>query len=197
VPALGLDGLLARSPIPMLLADDERRFLDVNDAACILLGLSRAQLLEAGIEAVTPVAMRGMVPAMWARFLEQGTMHGVYELVDASGARVRVTYVALAHVLPGLHLSCLLAARPAAGRGRLSTRERDVVNLAAQGRTSLEIAGTLSLSRATVETHFRNAVSRLGARNRTHAIALALTDGEIALPVRADATLPARVRPAA
>jgi PAS domain S-box-containing protein len=179
-PELG--GLLERSPIAMLLADDERRYVDVNEAACALLGLSRAELLESGVEAITPVALRGRVPAMWDRFLAQGTMHGVYELADASGRVIRITYVAIARVLPGLHLSCLLTGRPASAPGVLTPRERDVVSLAAQGLTSHEIADTLSLSRATVETHFRGAVRRLGARNRAHAIALALTRGEVALP---------------
>ena len=177
-----LDGLLARSPIAMLLADDERRYVDVNEAACTLLGLSREELLEAGVEAITPVALRGRVPALWDRFLSQGTMQGVYELTDASGRVIRITYVAIARVLPGRHLSCLLTGQPAEAAGALSPRERDVVSLAAQGLTSVAVAEALSLSRATVETHFRNAVRRLGARNRAHAIALALTRGEIALP---------------
>jgi PAS domain S-box-containing protein len=177
-----MDGLLARSPIAMLLADDERRYVDVNEAACALLGLSRAELLDAGVDGLTPVALRGRVPALWDRFLSQGTMQGVYELTDASGRVVRITYVAIARVLPGLHLSCLLTGRSAHAPGVLSPRERDVVSLAALGLTSNEIAATLSLSRATVETHFRSAVRRLSARNRTHAIALALTRGEIALP---------------
>ncbi len=69
-----------------------------------------------------------------------------------------------------------------AAAGALSPRERDVVSLAAQGLTSREIAEMLSLSRATVESHFRSAVRRLSARNRAHAIALALTRGERALP---------------
>jgi PAS domain S-box-containing protein len=177
-----LDGLLARSPIAMLLANDQRRYVDVNEAACTLLGLSRAELLEAGVDRITPVALRGSVPALWERFLSQGAMQGVYELTDASGRLIRITYVAIARVLPGLHLSCLLTGRPAASAGALSPRERDVVGLAAQGLTSNEIARTLSLSRATVETHFRGAARRLSARNRAHAIALALTRGEIALP---------------
>jgi PAS domain S-box-containing protein len=182
LPTPELDGLLARSLIAMLLADDQRRYVDVNEAACALLGLSRAELLEAGVDGLTPVALRGRVPALWDRFLEQGTMQGVYELTDASGRVIRITYVAIARVLPGLHLSCLLTARSPESAGALSRRERDVVTLAAQGLTSNEIAHTLSLSRATVETHFRNAVRRLSARNRAHAIALALTRGEIALP---------------
>jgi PAS domain S-box-containing protein len=177
-----LDGLLARSPIAMLLADDQRRYVDVNEAACSLLGLSRAELLASGVDGLTPPALRGRVPAMWERFLSQGTMQGVYELTDASGGVIRITFVAIARVLPGLHLSCLLTGRPAAATGGLSPRERDVVSLAAQGLTSIEVAATLSLSRATVETHFRSAVRRLGARNRAHAIALALTRGEIVLP---------------
>jgi PAS domain S-box-containing protein len=179
---MNLDGLLRRSPIAMLLADDDRRYVDVNDAACTLLGMSRAELLQSDVDAVTPTALRGRVPAMWDQFLAQGTMQGVYELADASGQLVRITYVAIARVLPGLHLSCLLTARSAAVAGVLSPRERGVVRLAAEGLTSREIAETLSLSPATVETHFRNAVRRLNARNRTHAIALALIRGEIVLP---------------
>ena len=185
VPAeapMQLDGVLARSPIAILLADDARRYVEVNDAACALLGLDRAALLDAGVDGLTPPALRGRVPALWDRFLAQGSMQGVYELTDASGQLVRITYLAIARVQPGLHLSCLLTAHPVNTRGALTSRERDVVGLAAQGLTSREIAETLSLSRATVETHFRRAVKRLGARNRAHAIALALTRGEIVLP---------------
>ena len=51
-----LDGLLGRSPIAMLLADDARRYVDVNDAACELLGLDRSALREAGVDGLTPPA---------------------------------------------------------------------------------------------------------------------------------------------
>jgi DNA-binding CsgD family transcriptional regulator len=177
-----LEGLLTRSTIAMLLAADDRHYVDVNEAACKLLGMSRAELLQSNVDAITPAALRGRVPAMWDQFLSQGTMQGVYDLAGASGHSIRITFVAIARVLPGLHLSCLLTGRSAAAPGVLSQRERDVVVLAAQGLTSREIAERLSVSRATVETHSRNAVRRLSARNRTHAIALALTRGEIALP---------------
>jgi PAS domain S-box-containing protein len=181
-----LDGLLARSPIAMLLADDARQYVDVNDAACALLGLDRAALLAAGLDELTPVALRGRVPALWDRFLAQGSMQGVYELTDASGQLIRVTYIAIARVLPGRHLSCLLAAQVTGAAGGLTSREREVVGLAAQGLTSTEIADTLSVSRATVETHFRGAAGRLRARTRAHAVALALTHGEIVLPTDRD-----------
>jgi len=180
-PSGALDGLLTRSPIAMLLADDERRYVDANDAACALLGLSRDELLAADVDELTPVALRGRVAVLWDRFLAQGTMQGVYELTDASGTMIRITYVAIARVLPGLHLSCLLTGSTGT-RSLLTAREREVVGLAAQGMTSREITEALSISRATVETHFRGAVARLGARNRAHAIALALAHGEIGLP---------------
>jgi PAS domain S-box-containing protein len=122
-PTPELDGLLVRSPIAMLLADDQRRYVDVNEAACALLGLRRAELLEAGVDGLTPAALRGRVPALWDRFLEQGTMQGVYELTDASGRVIRINYVAIARVLPGLHLSCLLTARSPDSAGALSRRE--------------------------------------------------------------------------
>jgi DNA-binding CsgD family transcriptional regulator len=179
---MNLDGLLAGSDIAMLLADDTGHYVDVNEAACALLGLTREELLAGDVAAVTPVALRGRVPEMWQRFLALGSMQGVYELADASGAPVRITYMAVANVAPGLHLSMLLTSWPASEAGVLSAREREVVGLAATGLTSSEIAAALSLARATVESHFRSAVRRLGARNRAHAIALALTRGEITLP---------------
>ena len=177
-----LEGLSSRSPVAMLLADDARRYMDVNEAACALLGHDRESLLSMRVDDLTPVALRGSVPILWQRFLAQGSMQGVYELSDGIGGGVRVTYVAIARVLHDRHLSCLLIGGAARESGSLTTRERDVVALAAQGLTSGAIAETLTVSRSTVESHFRSAVRRLAARNRTHAIALALARGEISLP---------------
>jgi HD-GYP domain-containing protein (c-di-GMP phosphodiesterase class II)/DNA-binding CsgD family transcriptional regulator len=65
--------------------------------------------------------------------------------------------------------------------GSLSPRERDVLSLLASGATSEDAATALGLSRETVRTHVRNAISRLGAHTRTHAVALALDSGQITL----------------
>jgi DNA-binding CsgD family transcriptional regulator len=176
-----LEGLSSRSTVAMLLADDARRYVDVNEAACALLGRDRKALLSARVDDLTPIALRGSVATLWERFLAQGTMQGVYELSDGIGEGVRVTYVAIARVLPDRHLSYLLVSRADRESDSLTARERDVVALAAHGLTSGAIAETLTVSRSTVESHFRGAVRRLGARNRTHAIALALAWGEIAL----------------
>jgi DNA-binding NarL/FixJ family response regulator len=64
----------------------------------------------------------------------------------------------------------------------LSAREREIMALLAQGATGDQVAAELFLSAETVKTHIRNAVTKLEARNRVHAIALALRAGEISLP---------------
>lgn len=67
-------------------------------------------------------------------------------------------------------------------RGLLSTREREVLTRIAAGMTSAEVAQALYLSRSTVETHVRNAISKLDARTRSNAVVLAIRRGEIAPP---------------
>jgi DNA-binding NarL/FixJ family response regulator len=70
-----------------------------------------------------------------------------------------------------------------AGNGRLrvlSPREREIMGLLSQGMSGEEAAKKLFLSSETVRTHVRNAMSKLGAATRAHAVALALQRGEIA-----------------
>lgn len=64
-------------------------------------------------------------------------------------------------------------------RTALTDRERDVLSWAGRGKTVGETAEILSLSPDTVESHVRNAVSRLGAGNKTHAVAKAIYLGAI------------------
>jgi DNA-binding CsgD family transcriptional regulator len=63
----------------------------------------------------------------------------------------------------------------------LTPREREIFRLLALGLSGKDIARQLFLSPATVRTHVQNGVGRLGARTRGHAIAIALTRGEISL----------------
>jgi DNA-binding CsgD family transcriptional regulator len=61
----------------------------------------------------------------------------------------------------------------------LTAREREVVARIAEGDTTGVIAEQLFISPTTVETHVRKAMARLGAKNRAHLIAIALSSGEI------------------
>jgi DNA-binding NarL/FixJ family response regulator len=61
----------------------------------------------------------------------------------------------------------------------LSPREREIMGLLSRGLSGEEAAKQLFLSPETVRTHVRNAMSKLGAATRAHAVALALQRGEI------------------
>jgi DNA-binding CsgD family transcriptional regulator len=56
--------------------------------------------------------------------------------------------------------------RPKRRAGVLSTREQEVVQLVAAGKTNVEIAANLYLSPRTVERHIGNILSKLGYRSR-------------------------------
>lgn len=59
----------------------------------------------------------------------------------------------------------------------LSFRERDCLSLAARGLTSADIGERLSLAERTVNFHFRNIKTKLGAINRPEAIARGISLG--------------------
>jgi LuxR family transcriptional regulator, quorum-sensing system regulator BjaR1 len=63
----------------------------------------------------------------------------------------------------------------------LSSRERDVLIWSARGKSAAETADILRITRRTVEQHVQNICRKLGARNRTQAVALAVRDGVIEL----------------
>jgi DNA-binding NarL/FixJ family response regulator len=73
----------------------------------------------------------------------------------------------------------LLSQRATQRAPTLSAREREIIGLLAEGLTGDEVAERLFLSTETVKTHIRNAMTKLEARNRVHAIAIALRDGLI------------------
>lgn len=61
----------------------------------------------------------------------------------------------------------------------LSPREREVLSMFAAGMLRDEIAERLFLSTETIRTHARNALEKLEARSRAHAVAIAIRQGEI------------------
>lgn len=63
----------------------------------------------------------------------------------------------------------------------LSAREREVLDLAARGLSSKEVASRLFISERTVQTHLASIYDKLGARNKTEAMLLALRYGVVTL----------------
>ncbi len=67
--------------------------------------------------------------------------------------------------------------RETAQRDGLSDRECDVLTLVAKGMSNAEIATDLTLSEHTVKSHMQNLLSKLGLRNRIHAVIYAFEAG--------------------
>ncbi|KQW22636.1 transcriptional regulator [Afipia sp. Root123D2] len=83
---------------------------------------------------------------------------------------------------PALHIMSLYAfeaictlmdSQPATSYG-LTPRERETLSWASQGKTAYEIGAILHIGQRTVEEHLTTAARKLGASNRTHAVAIAI-----------------------
>ena len=70
-------------------------------------------------------------------------------------------------------------------RRGITDREREVLTLLARGYTGEEVARALSVSAETVRAHVRNAVTKLHARTRLHAVVIALQRGDITVELPA------------
>ncbi len=69
-----------------------------------------------------------------------------------------------------------------AARGRdemLTGREREILQLLADGMSNADVAGKLFISQETVKSHVRHILTKLEADTRTHAVAIALREAII------------------
>ena len=73
----------------------------------------------------------------------------------------------------------------------LTVREQEILAGAADGETAAQTGARLFLSSETVKSYRKRVIAKLGARNGTHAVALALRSG--LLPLRRPAPVPVRV----
>jgi two-component system nitrate/nitrite response regulator NarL len=64
----------------------------------------------------------------------------------------------------------------------LTSREKEILQLTAQGMSLERIAAELFLSPETVRTHLRNSRRKLGARTRTEAVVAAMRTSQIRMP---------------
>jgi DNA-binding NarL/FixJ family response regulator len=61
----------------------------------------------------------------------------------------------------------------------LTAREREILQLLADGMSNAEVAGRLFISQETVKSHVRHILAKLEADTRTHAVAIALRESII------------------
>jgi DNA-binding CsgD family transcriptional regulator len=166
------------APDPMLLIGDDRVFLGGNRRARELLQVSAELLVTLRID---DIARTPELEERWAAFQRDGHQQGSVLVRAQDGTEHAVELRARANYEPGRHLAILrpVGTSRSSGEGKLSGREREVLRLLATGATGSEIARALFLSRATVATHVRNAMAKLGAHTRIEAVVIALRDGEI------------------
>jgi DNA-binding CsgD family transcriptional regulator len=167
--ASGCDLLLARAERALgraLLADGR----PTEAAARLERALSRFRRLGMPLEVARSRLLLGRALATDARELAiaeaEGALAGPEELgaardADATAAFLRSLGVKAARSGPR-HL------------GVLTRREREVLELLAEGRSNPEIAERLFLSRKTVEHHVASILAKLGVRSRGEAAAYAL-----------------------
>ena len=65
------------------------------------------------------------------------------------------------------------------GRGHADTREREILQLLADGMSNADVAAKLFISQETVKSHVRHILTKLEADTRTHAVAIALREAII------------------
>ena len=82
----------------------------------------------------------------------------------------------LSRLLPRLHR------RSSAPATRLTDREREILDLLAQGLQNADIAQRLSLSVHTVRNHVANLSAKLGAHSKLEVLAIAVRDGLVDAP---------------
>lgn len=178
------------SPGSVLLLNDERRAIDGNRAARSFLGISRADLIGKTLdEFAAPEVRRGLERA-WARLLKDGSLRGALPLELPNGLRRTVLFEAIGSVTEGTQVFMFrkgdrprraseLVVQESEHVPNLTARERQVLTLLARGSSAEAIAEEAVLSPETVRTHARNARQKLGAKTRSHAVALAILAGEI------------------
>ena len=153
--------------------------VDVNLGAESGIDLTR-RLLESDPDLGILLYTGAEDPATLAEALDCGARGFALKSVDPDQLRAAITTVAEggSYVDPGLRPK-LLARATTERIGILSGREREVLDHLARGMTGEQIAKHLFLSPETIRTHVRNAMDKLEAQTRTHAIAIALREGEI------------------
>ena len=130
-----------------------------------------------GIEAMT--AIRREFPQ--ARVVILTTFPGDFQAVRAMRTE-------LIETIRGVHAGQLMvpavieaAIAEHAGSRTLSLRETQVLRLVALGHANKEVAESLSLTEETVKVHMRTILGKLSAKDRTHAVTIALKRGIIEL----------------
>ena len=126
-------------------------------------------------EAARSLGLRGAVALPAVRGEEVLAVLEFYSCDEILAAPVNQTSTAIAHELGAFFARRRGQLAPSA----LTPRELEVLQLAAQGRTTAQMAESMSIGAATAKTHLENIYRKFGVPDRSAAVALALRLGII------------------
>ncbi len=162
-----------------------------------LVALQRAAEAETELRAAQEAAhVLGWRPLLWRICVAQGKLYQTQarrEEAEQAFSTARALIEELAANVPDEHLREHFLTQaiamfpqqrsPAPGRttqhafGGLTTREREVAALIAQGKSTREVAEMLVVSERTVESHVANIMFKLGVRSRSQIAVWAVEKG--------------------
>ncbi len=127
----------------MIIYDSEGRYLDANEAALRLLGVTQEQLKLLRVGDLSPPETSERAPQVWRELLEKGKAEGEARIVRPDGDERLVEYRMQANFVPGRHLSVFrdVSARRDAERQR--ARLAALVESAADAIEWLSLDGTI------------------------------------------------------
>lgn len=180
-----------RSGSAMVLADDDGRYVEANPAALRLLRYDPEDLIgKTVLDIVAPEDREDLAQEIALGLASEETAdEGMRTFITGDGRKLRLHYCRSLSVVDGLHLAVYLTPVEAEDEpescevhvGTPTPREVEVIGLLALGITGEEIAERLVLSPATIRTHIRNAMEKLGASTRAQLIAIAARERLISL----------------
>jgi PAS domain S-box-containing protein len=183
------------SQVPMCLVDGDRLVVASTDAACELFGTSREDAIgtDAGRQIMDEDPALG--DKLWQQLVSTNELYAETLVSHPDGRMLRVSYAGHGTTIDG-HWHALMVvlsvrfepdgeelistdrgASPNGLDSTLTPREREVIQLVAQGSNSRQIAAELYLSPATVRSHVRNAMVKTQAHTRAQLVAIVLGDG--------------------
>jgi DNA-binding NarL/FixJ family response regulator len=175
--SMGLSGAAAaadRAESMVALARGDRRAA----ATWALSAVSRAESMNADLDAAQAYLLAGVALADTDRDRAAAHLTSAHQLADRGGARQTADEAARELRKIGRRIGRGTTPRP---RGMvldvLSSREREIAELVAQGLTNRKIAARLFLSEKTVESHLSKTFTKLGIASRA-ALAAAVGSAE-------------------
>lgn len=116
-------------------------------------------------------------PARARQAVHAGAAGMLYKDIDPDALVRAIRVVHDGHLLLAPEAAAAIADGESRTRGSLTSREREVLTLIAEGKSNREIARALRVSEKTVKAHVSSVLAKLGVQDRTQAAVYAVRHG--------------------